>query len=52
MDRHGLNELPSFRSTLLFWSAVFHDLGRLLRPVLISNAVVGLGLATVLKLRS
>jgi hypothetical protein len=54
MNRHELNESPSFRSTSLFWSAVFHDLGRLLRPVLIPDAVVGLGLglATVLKLRS
>jgi hypothetical protein len=52
MNRRGLNESPSFMSTLVFWSAVFHDLGRLLRPVLISGAVIGLGLATVLKLRS
>jgi hypothetical protein len=37
---------------VLFWLAVFRDLGRLFRPVLVLGGVVGLLLATTLKFRS
>jgi len=42
--------LMSFRSNVLFWMAVFRDLGSVLRPVIILGGLVGL--ATVLKSRT
>ena len=46
----------SFRTTVLFWLAVFRDLVRLLRPILILGGVASVGLllatTTTLKFRS
>jgi hypothetical protein len=50
-DELGLYYQFSFRATVLFWLAVFRDLGSLLQwPVLILGGVVGL-MATAFKFR-
>jgi len=49
MLNNRVRRLMSFRSNLLFWMAVFRDLGRVLRPVIVLGGFVGL--ATVLKSR-
>ncbi|KAI9456466.1 NAD(P)-binding protein [Russula earlei] len=45
-----VRRIMSFRSNVLLWLALFRDIGRVLRPVLVSGGIVGL--ATALYLRS
>jgi len=51
MLNQRVRRIINFRTSVLSWWALFCDMGRVLRPVLISGGVVGLGLATAFYLR-